>query len=172
MQRMLQDLVTFSRVGLRADPLAPLDLESVIRAALGTLTRRVAELGAHVEIEPLPKVLGIEAQLRQLFAQLIENALKFCTPGPAQVRVSAVTQGKWVRVSVQDNGLGIDMQHAERVFGIFERLHPLGTYDGNGMGLALAKRIVEHHSGKIWIDSGPTGGATVSLTLLAAQAAS
>jgi PAS domain S-box-containing protein len=169
MQRMLQDLVSYSRVGLRADPLSPVDIETVVRAALGPLSRNLTDSGAHVDIDPLPRVLGNEAQLRQLFGQLIDNGLKFCTSGPARVRVSAVPEGKWVRFSVQDNGLGMDMQHAERVFGMFERLHPLGTFAGNGMGLALARRIVEHHGGKIWLDSRPGSGTTVSLTLRAAD---
>ena len=170
MQRMLHDLLIFSRAGLRADPLAPVDLEGAIRTALGPMSRSLAESGAKVDIEPLPRVLGNEAQLRQLFAQLIDNGLKFCTVGHAHVRVSATAQGKWAEVSVKDNGIGIDMQQADRVFGIFERLHPLGTYAGNGMGLALAKRIVEHHGGKIWIDSRPGEGTVVSMTLLAAEA--
>lgn len=169
MQRMLQDLLAYSRVGLRADPLTTVDIESVIRAALGPLSRNLSESGAHVEIDPLPRVLGNEAQLRQLFAQLIDNGLKFCTSGPARLHVSAEAQGSWVRISVQDNGVGVDMAHADRVFGMFERLHPLGTFAGNGMGLALAKRIVEHHGGKIWLESRPGNGTTVSLTLRAAE---
>ena len=170
MQRMLQDLLTFSRLGLRAEQLAPVDLENVIGNALSTLARNLSETGGHVEVEALPKVLGNEAQLRQLFAQVIDNAIKFCAAGPARVRVTGVPQGKWLRLSVQDNGPGIDMHQADRVFGIFERLHPLGTYAGNGMGLALAKRIVEHHGGKIWIESRPGAGTTVQMTLPVAEA--
>jgi len=171
MQRMLHDLVTFSRVSTRAGPLLRVDTGRVVSAALGPLLRNVSASNAQVEVDELPHVLGDEPQLRQLFTQLLDNALKFHGPEPVRVRVSATREGSYVRICVQDNGQGLDMQQAERVFGLFERLHELGKYPGNGMGLALAKRIVERHAGTIWLESRPGGGTSVYFTLRAANEA-
>ena len=170
MQRLVADLLAYSRVGSQGKPLVPVEAEQVLQAVTHALQRLLRESGGLVESDPLPRVLADEGQLHQLLQNLISNAIKFRSEAAPRVRITARPQGHRWLFQVSDNGIGIDMQYAQRVFQMFQRLHELGRYEGSGIGLAIAKRIVERHGGTIWIDSAPGQGSTVSFTLLAARA--
>jgi signal transduction histidine kinase len=164
MQQLINDLLAYSRVGTRGKPLEPTDCKKILRAAIANLDVAIRESGAVVTHDPLPPVMADETQLLQLFQNLIGNAVKFHDKKPPRVHVSAKPQGdKWV-FSVKDNGIGIDPQYFERIFIIFQRLHGEG-YSGTGTGLAIAKRTVERHDGRIWVKSEPGKGSTFYFTL-------
>jgi light-regulated signal transduction histidine kinase (bacteriophytochrome) len=165
MQRLLNDLLAYSRVGTRSKPFVMVECDSVLRNALSNLKPAIEESGAVITCEPLPIVRGDEVQLIQLFQNLIGNAVKFQGQEPLQVHISAKLQdGDWV-FAVRDNGIGIALEQQERIFLIFQRLHHRSEYPGTGIGLALCKRIVERHSGRIWIESEIGKGATFYFTI-------
>lgn len=169
MQRLVADLLAYSRVGSQGKALAPVDAQDVMAAVIHGLQRLLREAGGTVESDPLPRVMADEGQLHQLLQNLVSNAIKFRAEAPPRVRVQARPDGmRWI-FSVSDNGIGIDMQYAQRIFQMFQRLHEQGRYEGSGIGLAIAKRIVERHGGTIWIDSAPGRGSTVSFSLPAAR---
>ncbi|WP_369372000.1 ATP-binding protein [Promicromonospora sp. Populi] len=170
MQRLIQDLLSFSRVGRTGVPREDVDLESVLTGALSELSERVAETGAEIVHDPMPVVHGERALLQQLFMNLVGNSLKFRDPGrvPA-IRIEVRSMRAHWEISVVDNGIGIDAQYAERVFIIFQRLHPREQYPGTGIGLSLVKRIVEYHKGRIWIEPAAGGGTIVRFTLARRQ---
>lgn len=165
MQRLIQDLLAYSRVGTRAQALEPTDAHAVLRETLENLQFAIQESGTVVEADPLPMVLADRSQLGQVFQNLIANAIKFRHPErPLHIRIAAVRQeGMW-RFSVQDNGIGIEEQYFERIFVIFQRLHGKEDYPGSGIGLAMCKKIVERHGGKIWLESVPGEGACFYFT--------
>lgn len=159
MQQLLNDLLTYARVGTRAKPPAPVDLNEVVVHTETNLIEAIKESGAVVTQGPLPTVAGDEVQLTQLFQNLLANAIKFRTGNPPWIHISArFREGHWV-ISVQDNGIGIAPEHRERIFAIFQRLHPRHEYPGTGIGLALCKKIVERHGGHIWVESASSQGA-------------
>jgi PAS domain S-box-containing protein len=165
MQTLIQDLLTYSRVDTRASDFRMVSCETVLQEVLDNLQTAVTETAAKVSHDPLPTVLADEVQLRQLFQNLIGNALKFHGQETPRVHLSAVTQrGHWV-FSVRDNGIGIDPQYVDRIFVIFQRLHTRRAYPGTGVGLAICKKIVERHGGRIWVDSRPGNGAEFVFTL-------
>ena len=178
MQQLINDLLTFSRVG-RSAPAAEgthptADLAECLRRALVSLETAVEESGAVVTADPLPVVPGQAGLLTQLLQNLVANAVKFRAPDrPPRVHVGArrLPEGECWELSVSDNGIGIAPQYAERVFVIFQRLHAKEEYGGTGIGLALCKRIVEHHGGAIWLDASAEQGTTVRWTLPAEPAA-
>lgn len=156
MQLLIQDLLGFSRVGRSLQPPQPVDLAEAARTAVATFDARIAELGAVVEVGELPTVVGQPTLLVQLFQNLVGNALKFHDPArPPRISIGATPAAGGWQLSCTDNGIGIDAQYADRVFVIFQRLHAKDVYDGTGIGLALCKKIVEHHGGEIWIDAAP-----------------
>lgn len=165
MQRLINDLLTYSRVGTRGQPLALTEVETALDTALANLEMAVTENQAVVSHDPLPKVLADETQLSQLFQNLIGNALKFRSAEPPTVHVSTERRDHEWLFSVRDNGIGLEPQYAERIFVIFQRLHRPGDYPGTGIGLAICKRIVERHGGRIWVESQPDQGATFYFTL-------
>jgi len=165
MQRLVADLLAFSRVGSQGKPLAPVDSRLVLTATVQSLQRLVRENGATIVFERLPVVHADEGQLHQLFQNLLSNAIKFRGEAPPHIAVAAVARGPFWAFSVTDNGIGIDMQFAERIFQMFQRLHELGKYEGSGIGLAIAKRIVERHGGTIRVESSPGQGTTFHFTL-------
>lgn len=171
MQRLIQDLLAFSRVGRSGAEPETVHLEAVLEQVRHDLAERVAETGAEVTHDPLPAVRGERALLAMLLTNVVGNALKFRHPErPPRVHLSARRDGDAWEVSCTDNGIGIDPQYAERVFVIFQRLHPKEVYSGTGIGLALVKRVVEHHGGRVWVEpAGTGGGTTVRWTLPAAQ---
>ena len=171
MQRLIEDLLAFSRVGTRGGVLVRTDAALAVAASLESLQAAVAEADATVTHEVLPTVLADPAQLEHLFTNLIGNALKFRGAQPARVHITAARDGpRWV-FSVQDSGIGIDPQDFDRVFVILQRLHGRDEYPGTGIGLAICKKIVERHGGRIWVEAKPGSGSTFRFTLPAAPEA-
>lgn len=166
MQRLIQDLLGFSRVGRVGGEVTDVDLEVALEHALDNLEESIAEAGAVVTHDPLPTVRGESALLDQLFQNLVGNAVKFRDPTrPARVHIGARRLADSWELECRDNGIGIDPQYAERVFVIFQRLHPKDVYEGTGIGLALCKKIVEFHGGRIWIADEPGEGTCIRWTL-------
>ncbi|MFC7193994.1 ATP-binding protein [Halosimplex aquaticum] len=169
MRDMIQGLLQYSRVDTRGDPFEPVDLDDVLVDVRSDLQVKVAESDADVTVAELPTVHGDGGQLRQLFQNLLDNAIEYSGDGPPRVHVSAERAGDWWEVSVSDEGIGVDPEDADRVFEVFQSLHSQGDYDGTGIGLALCERIVERHGGDIWLDSEPGEGTTVTCTLPAVE---
>ena len=168
MRAMIDGLLEYSRVETRGDPLEPVDLEAVLENVLTDLEVKITETGAEISSESLPRVEGDASQLRQVFQNLLENALEY-SDGTPRVHVSAERDGEeWV-VSVRDEGIGIAPDERERIFEVFQRLHSREEHDGTGIGLALCQRIVDRHGGEIWVDSTPGDGSTFSFTLPAVE---
>ncbi len=166
MRQMIQSLLDLSRVGTHGQDLAPTDTEAVLARTLKALRPAIEEAEAEVTYNSLPTVMADEAQLGQVFQNLIANGIKFRREGVTpRVDISAQrVNGKW-RFSVADNGIGIDPEQADRIFEVFQRLHTRDEYEGTGIGLALCKRIVERHGGHIWVESEPGEGSTFYFTL-------
>lgn len=165
MQGLIQDLLAYSRVGTKGKELAPTDCEAVLSTTLRSLALAISESGAQITHDPLPTVRGDPGQLGQLFQNLIDNAIKYRNGKGPEVHVSCTRQASEWLFGVKDNGIGIDPQYADRVFIIFQRLHTRDEYEGTGIGLAVCKKIVERHGGKIWVDSEPGHGSTFYFTL-------
>jgi len=166
MQALIQDLLAYSRVGSKPEPLVPVDLEAVARQVAGTFAPSLESSGGQVKVGELPTVVGSERQFTQLLQNLIGNALKFRHPDrPPRVEVRAARQGTGWRFEVQDNGIGIEPQHFGRIFQIFQRLHARNEYPGTGIGLAVCKRIVELRGGSIGVESVPGEGSTFWFTV-------
>jgi PAS domain S-box-containing protein len=177
MREMIRGLLAYSRVGTRGCALEPIDCEEVLARVLVDLMVPI-EGGSKVEgtseasmadmvitHDPLPTVLADGVQLGQVFQNLIDNAVKFRGDAPPHVHISACEDGERWRFAVRDNGIGIDPAQADRLFRVFERLHTEEEYPGTGIGLAICKKIVERHCGRIWLESEPGNGATFYFTL-------
>jgi PAS domain S-box-containing protein len=160
MQRLIADLLAFSRVGTRGSAFAPTDLNELLRDALNNLQISVKESGAKITSDPLPRLPVDATQIRQLFQNLIGNAIKFHSERAPEIHVGARQEkGRWL-FWVRDNGIGIEPQYAGRIFQIFQRLHTRKQYPGTGIGLAICKKIVERHGGEIRVESEPAHGST------------
>jgi PAS domain S-box-containing protein len=160
MEQLITDLLAFSRLSTKARAFAPANLEVPLRAALRNLAFRIQAAKATVTVDPLPTLPVDESQIVQLFQNLIANALKFHSERPLQIHIGArPEQEAWI-LWVRDNGIGIESQYFERIFQVFQRLHTRKTYPGTGIGLAICKKIVERHGGKIWAESQPGQGST------------
>jgi light-regulated signal transduction histidine kinase (bacteriophytochrome) len=165
MQRLLTDLLLFSRVGGGELHLEKVPLATVLEKNLLHLRKAIEESGAQIEDESLPVVLGDEMQLTNLLQNLISNALKFRGELPPRIHVSSKREAdEWI-ICVRDNGIGIDPQFAERIFLIFQRLHRRDDYSGTGIGLAICKKVVERHGGRIWVESALGRGAAFYFSL-------
>lgn len=166
LQTLINDLLAYSRVGTRAKPFAPVKMDSVLDQVLGGMKKTIAESNTQVERDELPEVLGDDVQLAQLFQNLIANAVKFRkNEAASRIRVTIKEDGdEWI-FGVHDNGIGIDPQYSERIFQIFRRLHTREEYEGSGMGLAICRKIVEHHGGRIWVESTRGEGSSFYFTL-------
>lgn len=165
MQALINDLLSYSRVGREDVAAKPVDMQLVVDQALANLQTAIEERSALVSRGPLPTVLANHGMLVRVFQNLISNALKFCKADRPIVRIAAEQHGaEWV-FSVADNGIGIDPQYRDRIFLIFQRLHQQGEYPGTGIGLAVVKRIVERNGGRIWLESEPGKGTTFFFTL-------
>jgi PAS domain S-box-containing protein len=165
MQRLIQDLLKYSRVMTHAQSPAPTDAQAVFREALTNLKTAISEAGAVVTHDALPMVWADATQLTQVFQNLVGNAIKFHGDEPPRVHVSATLHGDdWV-FAVADNGIGIESQYFDRIFLIFQRLHPASRYAGTGIGLALCQRIVHRHGGRLWVESTLGQGATFYFSL-------
>jgi PAS domain S-box-containing protein len=166
MQRLVADLLTYSRVGSQGSQMTPVNAEAVVKSVLSSLGPLIRETGATVEVAGrLPTVMADETQLMQLLQNLIGNAIKFRSDRPPRVVLSAVECDNRWQFAVEDNGIGIDARFAERIFQMFQRLHDKERYEGSGIGLAIAKRIVERHGGRIWLESTEGSGTTFFFTL-------
>ncbi|OAQ53637.1 histidine kinase [Natrinema mahii] len=171
LSEMIDGLLEYSRIESRGDPLEPLDLEAVLADVREDLQFRIEETDAAIEVEELPWVEGDAGQLRQVFQNLLANALEYSGDEPPEIRVSAERAGDRWAISVRDEGIGIDPENQDRIFRVFQRLHSHEDHPGTGIGLALCHRIVERHGGEITVDSKPGEGATFTVTLPAADAA-
>jgi len=165
MQTLVQDLLTFSRVGRNGKDRQPVDMNGVVQLALTNLQAVIRETNANVAYHGLPVVVADRTQMLQLFQNLIGNALKFRRSDAPRVSITAERNEREWTFSVTDNGIGIAPEHAETVFVIFKRLHTRAEYPGSGIGLAICKKIVEQHGGRIWVESQPEAGSTFKFTL-------
>ena len=163
--RLIDDVLAYARVGTRGAAFQPTDCEAVLERALANLEPSIDETGAVVTHDPLPSLWADGTQMGQLFQNLIGNAIKYRGDAPPRIHIAAERQGEeWV-FSVRDNGIGFDPEHAERIFTIFQRLHDTDEYPGTGIGLAICKKIVERHAGRIWAESEPGRGSRFSFTI-------
>ncbi|WP_049941606.1 PAS domain S-box protein [Haloterrigena turkmenica] len=169
MREMIEGLLAYSRVETRGDPFEPVDLEETLEAVRRDLELQIEESDAEITADSLPRVRGDPSQLRQVFQNLLSNAIEYSGPEPPRIHLEAERKGDRWRVSVTDEGIGIDPEDADRVFEIFQRLHGREEHDGTGIGLALCQRIVERHGGEIRVESEPGEGSTFSVTLPAAD---
>ncbi|MFQ5944503.1 MAG: ATP-binding protein, partial [Anaerolineales bacterium] len=165
MQRMIEDLLTYSRAGARDTPRAATDLEQVFNHVLAEFKQSIEASGATVTWDALPKVNAEQMVMGRLFRYLVGNALKFKGDEPPEIHIGAERTEKEWQFSVRDNGIGIDPIYFDRIFSIFDRLHTNQEYPGTGIGLALCKRIVQGYGGRIWVDSEPGAGSTFSFTI-------
>jgi len=166
MDKLILGLLTYSRVGTRGTPFQPLDMEQVLTDATANLRAAIDQSGAHIDHDPLPRLAGDPSQLVSLLQNLIANAIKYAAPAkPPIIHVGAQRgDGEWI-FSVHDNGIGIAPEFFDRIFVIFQRLHTRQECDGSGIGLAVCKRIVERHHGRIWVESTEDQGSTFFFTL-------
>jgi signal transduction histidine kinase len=165
MQALIHDLLAYSRVDLRGRSFEPTNCDLVFQAAIANLKIAIEESGATVTHAPLPTVLADSVQLTQVFQNLIGNALKFRGAQPPRIEVGAQRHDSEWLLFVRDNGIGIDPKHFDRIFVIFQRLHTRHEYAGTGMGLAICKKIIERHGGRIWLESTLGKGSTFLFTL-------
>jgi PAS domain S-box-containing protein len=165
MQALIQDLLAYSRIGTRGKPFQRVDLSRLVEDVLTDLGPAIDDTEATVEVGDLPSVDADPTQMRQLLQNLVGNAIKFRGPDPPLVRLRAAREGPNWRITVSDAGIGIAPEHRDRIFQIFQRLHTRDEYEGTGIGLAICKRIVERHGGRIWVDSAEEGGAAFHFTL-------
>jgi light-regulated signal transduction histidine kinase (bacteriophytochrome) len=164
MQRLINDLLAFSRIGRLTAGFVDVDLNRVLSEVVSQLETRAA--GAEITWDELPTVEGEEPLLTTLFVNLVGNSLKFRRPDvPATVRISAQRDGREWQITVRDNGIGIEPEFADKVFVIFQRLHARDAYEGTGIGLAIVKKIVEYHGGRIWLDLESPEGTAITFTL-------
>jgi light-regulated signal transduction histidine kinase (bacteriophytochrome) len=165
MHTLLNDMLAYSRVTESRDrPLVPANLNAVVQSALMNLDLTISENHAAVHVDTLPTLQGDEIQLTQVFQNLIGNAIKYKSDKPPEISITAEEgQDEWT-ICVSDNGIGVDPQYSERIFGIFKRLHGR-ELPGTGMGLAICKRIIERHNGRIWVEPGNGTGSRFCFTL-------
>ena len=165
MQALLHDLLTYSRVGTDGKPFAWVEAETVLAETVQSLGAAIEEHAVEIRHEPLPTVFGDRSQLAQLFLNLLSNAIKFHDNRTPRIRVWAERKGaEWV-FSVRDNGIGIDPAYADHIFTVFQRLHSSEEYPGTGIGLAVCRKIVERHRGRIWVESERGAGSTFRFTI-------
>ncbi len=165
MQILINDLLEFSRVTTKAREPEPTDSEFVLNQVLSNLELYIKENKATVSHDPLPEVMADNTQLAQVFQNLIANGIKFHGEKAPKIHISAEKKASEWLFSVQDNGIGIDPQYSEKIFEVFKRLHKKEEYPGTGIGLAVCKKIVERHGGRIWVESELGKGSTFYFTL-------
>jgi light-regulated signal transduction histidine kinase (bacteriophytochrome) len=165
MKQLIEDLLAYSRVGTKGQDFKPVALEAPLRRALFNLRAGIEEAGAAVTYDPLPTVQGDEVQLGQLLQNLVGNSLKFRSNSVPRIHVGVKdSASEWI-LEVRDNGIGIEPQYFERIFMVFQRLFNKGEYPGTGIGLAICKKVVERHGGRIWVESRPGDGSSFHFTL-------
>lgn len=165
MQALVHDLLAFSRVGRQGIDRHPADCNQIVESAMANLQAAIRESGAHIQWDHLPVIPADSAQLTQLFQNLIGNAIKFHGTQPPRIQITAEKKRQEWLFAVNDNGIGIAPEHFEDVFAIFKRLHGRDEYPGSGIGLAICKKIVEQHGGRIWVKSRPGEGSSFKFLL-------
>jgi PAS domain S-box-containing protein len=165
MKQLIEDLLAYSRVGTRGKDFKAVPAEPALKRALGNLRTAIEQAGAAVTFDPLPTIEADEGQLAQLFQNLIGNALKFRSASVPRVHVACLEKPAEWEFGVSDNGIGIEPQYFERIFMVFQRLHNHTEYPGTGIGLAICKKVVERHGGRIWVESRPGEGTSFRFTL-------
>jgi len=165
MKELIEGLLAYSRVGSRGKKFEPTPCDELVKCTIANLKVAIEEQGAEITCDPLPTVEADRIQLAQLFQNLFANALKFHGEAPSKIHISATQSDGYWTFSVKDNGIGIDPNYFDRIFVIFQRLHTRVKYPGTGIGLAVCKKIVEHHGGKIWVESNPGQGTTFHFTI-------
>ena len=165
MKQLIEDLLVYSRVGTRGKDFQPVDVEVPLRNALTNLRKSIEEASAAITWDPLPAAAGDDTQLAQLFQNLIGNALKFRSTSVPRIHISSKENEQGWEVAVTDNGIGIEPQYYERIFMVFQRLHNKTEYPGTGIGLAICKKVVERHGGRIWVESKPGEGSSFRFTI-------
>jgi PAS domain S-box-containing protein len=166
MKQLIEDLLAYSRVGTKGQDFKPVALEAPLRRALFNLRAGIEEAGAAVTYDPLPTVQGDEVQLGQLLQNLVGNALKFRSNSVPRIHIGVSEKDSEYQIEVRDNGIGIEPQYFERIFMVFQRLHNKGEYPGTGIGLAICKKVVERHGGRIWVESRAGEGSSFYFTLI------
>ena len=169
MQMLIQDLLAYSRVGTQGRRLAEVDAEETLLRVIRELDATIQSANARVTHDSLPAILADSVQLELLFQNLLTNAIKFRSEGPPAVHVAAERDGREWIFSVRDNGIGIEAQFTDRIFVIFQRLNSSDRYSGTGIGLAICKKIVERHGGRIWVESEPGRGSTFFFSIPAIE---
>ncbi len=163
---MIQDLLDYSRVSSRGSGFSPTNLNAAVRSAVDDLHKAIEQTKATITVHPLPGVFADPSQMSRLFLNLVGNAIKYSREGiPPIVEISSEKTGEFWTISVKDNGIGIEAVYFDRVFEVFQRLHSKDLYEGTGIGLAVCKRIVERHGGRIWIESTPGEGSVFRFTI-------
>jgi light-regulated signal transduction histidine kinase (bacteriophytochrome) len=165
---MIEDLAAYIRLGLGAPAPGEVDCSRVVEAVLDSLGSEIVDAEAAIRIEPLPKIRGDAVLIGQLFLNLVSNAIKFSNGSPPRVHVSAEREQGFVRFAVEDNGIGLEPESEERIFELFHRLPQSRDCPGTGAGLAIARKIVEHHGGRIWADPSFESGSRFCFTIPAA----
>jgi light-regulated signal transduction histidine kinase (bacteriophytochrome) len=167
MSTLIHDLLDFSRITTRGEAFVPVDMNNAVEDACTNLQALIQESESSVTYDHLPVVNADPVQIRQVFQNLIDNAVKYRSAEPPRVHIAAEQQnGEWI-FSVKDNGIGIAPEYHEKIFQLFKRLHTRQKYSGTGIGLSLVKKIIERHGGRIWVDSAEGRGATFFFTLRA-----
>src|SRR6267154_5634238 len=169
MQTLISDLLTYARVGTQGKSLAPTDCETLFARVVESLKFVIEDSGTVISRDPLPMVMADAQQLGQLFQNLLTNAIKFRGKEPPSIKISVEKDRSDWKISVRDNGIGISQEHADRIFVIFQRLHTKTEYPGTGIGLAICKKIIERHGGRIWVEPSQGGGSTFCFTIPVAQ---
>jgi signal transduction histidine kinase len=165
MQALINDLLAFSRVGRTTEAFSPVDTGALMERATAELHERISEAGAEIRHDSLPTVWGDQTLLTVVFVNLVGNSVKYRGTDPPVVTVSAEPVPEGWQFTVADNGIGIELQYADRIFAIFQRLHLRDEYGGTGIGLALCRKIIDFHGGRIWLDPDATSGAIFRFTL-------
>ncbi len=162
---LVNDLLAYTSAGTAELTESRVDSNAVLKHTLASLAEAIRESGAEVTFDPLPEVFMGEAHLQQILQNLIANALKYRDSEAPRIHIGVTRQlADWC-FSVKDNGIGIDPQYREKIFGVFKRLHHDRTYGGTGIGLAICKRVVERYGGRIWVESEPGRGSTFFFTV-------
>jgi light-regulated signal transduction histidine kinase (bacteriophytochrome) len=169
MKALINDLLAYSRVKTSEQNFVQFETQTALEQAITNLQVQINETGAEITCGSLPGIMGNEAQFVQLFQNLLSNSIKFHGTEAPKIKVSAEQQDNVWRFSVHDNGIGIEPQYVDRIFVIFQRLHTKDRYPGTGIGLAICKKVVEHHGGRIWAESTPGAGTTFWFTIPSAS---
>jgi light-regulated signal transduction histidine kinase (bacteriophytochrome) len=165
MKSLIEGLLAYSRVDTQVQNFTPVDVEDVLDEVRQLLTVGIKESGATITNDPLPQIKANEAMIVQLLQNLVSNAMKYQKDNKPEIHISATRKDKDWLFSVKDNGIGIEAKDLERIFVIFQRLHARNEYPGTGIGLAVCKKVVEHHGGRIWVESTFGQGTTFYFTI-------